>query len=423
MLFEFKFPDVGEGVHEGKILQLTFKPGDKVEAGDILAVVETDKVVAEIPSSKDGVLKKYGAEEGQVIHVGSVLAYIETEGAEQPAKEPIDEAGSVVGELEGPGDTIMPVSGEGVSDLAPEAVSLVQGKTRTLATPVARKLASDNNLDISLLKGSGPSGRVMKKDVLQAIGSPGQSQAPAGIIPVQPAQAIVMAPAGGREIIEFSTTRKTIAGNMELSQQIPAFVIQDFTTIDELATYRSKLKEDGNRISFQPFFMKAMAVALKKYPIVNANYDPQKQETTLYGDVNIGIAVGTDEGLMVPVIKQVQNKTIQQINSEMMDLADRAKSRKLKLDELRGGTISITNYGSFGGVYGRPMISAPQVSILGFGRIHQAPVVMDDKIVPGTILPVSMTCDHRVVDGAPAASFLTYFLQLLGSLQKLLIEL
>jgi pyruvate dehydrogenase E2 component (dihydrolipoamide acetyltransferase) len=201
-------------------------------------------------------------------------------------------------------------------------------------------------------------------------------------------------------------------------------VVQDFAVIDDLVEFRKKINDGREkRISFQPFFMKAMAAAIKKYPIVNATYDPEEKQVVLHKPVNIGLAVNTDDGLMVPVIKNVESKSIQEINEEMKELATQAKDRKITLDDLRGGTITITNYGPFGGVYGRPMIMPPQVAIIGFGRIHQKPVVNDGEIVPGYVLPVSMTCDHRVVDGAPGSSFLTYFLELIGDIEKLLIAI
>ncbi|MCA9733377.1 2-oxo acid dehydrogenase subunit E2 [candidate division KSB1 bacterium] len=424
MVYEFKFPDIGEGIHEGKILQLTKKSGDKIEAGDIIAVVETDKVVADIPAPKDGILKKYGANEGEEITVGSTLAYLEvSEGMEVREIEYIEEAGSVVGEIEGPGDSILPAGNEGRSDSMNNGARYTDGSKKVLATPVARKLASDYNLDISQIQGTGPMGRVMKEDILHHVNGAEAVAALTPVLPAAPPQSVTLS--SETQTIEFSTMRKTIAENMEKSHAIPAFLIQDFTTIDDLAAYRKGLKNDHDlRISFQPFFMKAIAAALKKYPMINATFDAAKQEATLYKDINIGIAVDTDDGLMVPVIRQVQSKSIAELGEEMTELVERAKKRLLKLDDLRGGTISITNYGSFGGVYGRPMILAPQVAIIGFGRIHKQPVVnKQEEIVPGLVLPVSMTCDHRVVDGAPAASFLSYLLELLHDMHKLMITL
>ncbi len=426
MIYEFKFPDIGEGIHEGRILKLTHKKGDKIEAGEIIAVVETDKVVADIPAPKDGILQKYGADEGEEITVGETLAYFEVgEKVEVKETEFIEEAGSVVGEIEGPGETVMPAGDEGRTDIIKVDATVDGINRKVLATPVARKMASDLNVDISQIQGTGANGRVMKDDILYHVKTEGTLKPDIATIDSPSPVVQAAAPTSESRTIEFSTMRKTIAENMEKSHAIPAFLIQDFTTIDELANYRNNLKEEhGQRISFQPFFMKAMAAALKRFPILNATFDPQRKETVLYKDINIGIAVDTNDGLMVPVIKKVQSKSIVEINDEMMGLVERAKKRMLRLDDLRGGTISITNYGSFGGVYGRPMIFAPQVAIVGFGRMHKIPVVgKNDEIVPALTLPVSMTCDHRVVDGAPAASFLTYFLALLGNMHKLLITL
>ena len=420
MIYEFKFPDVGEGVHEGKILELTFQAGDRIKAGDILAVVETDKVVADIQSPRDGILHSYGAREGEVITVGSVLAYLDVDDLEGVAtEEEREESGAVVGELEGPDATVMPASDEDTTDTIPEPVAAPVERKKVLATPVARRLARDRNIDIGKVKGSGPSGRVLKEDVLRySAGEPSVDV----VEPVQTEGSDVFI--AGERVEAFTTLRRTIADNMELSHQIPAFLVQDFAHIDDLAALRKKLIEKQDfRISYQPFFMKAIAIALKRYPVLNATFDAKKREVTLYEDINIGVAVDTEKGLMVPVVRAVQNKTIEEIQEEMTGLIERAKNQTITLDALRGGTITITNFGSFGGVYGRPMLVPPQVAIIGFGRMHKAPVVQDDKVVPGLILPVSMTCDHRVVDGAPAASFLTHFLQLLSNVQEFLISI
>jgi len=421
MIYEFKFPDIGEGVHEGKILELTFQPGDRIKAGDILAVVETDKVVADIQSSREGILQRYGAGEGDTITVGAVLAYLEIEdGTDVSGDIPEEEAGSVVGELDGPDEAVMPVSDEGVTDsvAADEEITVSEGKV--LATPVARKLASSHDIDIRTIQGSGSSGRVLKEDILQHVAGREKKE------PAAREEERKRPVEGSRHtrVEAFSTLRRTIADNMELSHQIPAFVVQDFTQVDDLAVLRKKLIEKQDRkISFQPFFMKALAVALKQYPILNATFDAEKREVTYYDDVNIGVAVDTDKGLMVPVVPRVQEKTIQEIDDEMRVLIEQAKNQTIAIDKLRGGSITITNFGSFGGVYGRPMLVPPQVAILGFGRMHRAPVVQGDEIVPGLVLPVSMTCDHRVVDGAPAASFLTLFLNLLANVQELLVSI
>jgi pyruvate dehydrogenase E2 component (dihydrolipoamide acetyltransferase) len=438
MIFEFKFPDVGEGVHEGKVLQLKYQAGDMVEAGEILAVIETDKVVAEIPSPKSGKLQKYGAEEGQIINVGEVLAFLEVEG-DAPAKEVVEEENAgVVGELEvATGDSFMPASGEAFIDGAAEDATLDDRQTKVIATPVARKMASDMGIRLDSIKGSGPGGRIMKEDILQAKSS-GQiepkaapkTEAKAEKAPEAPkakAPAAETAPVSASSTsIALSTMRQTIARNMEASNRIPSAVIQDFISVDALVKLRERLnegREGADRLSFQPFFIKALAAALKTFPELNATYDAAKSEVTRYKDINVGLAVDTEAGLMVPVIRNAESKSIATINREMRSLVDAAQKRTIALNDLRGGTISITNYGAFGGVYGVPMINPPQVAILGIGRMHQAPVVENGEIVPAWVLPVSLPFDHRVIDGALAAKFVTRFLNLLHSPDELLISM
>ncbi len=453
MIFEFKFPDIGEGVHEGKVLQLNFKNGDKIEEGNILATVETDKVVAEIPSPRSGVIKKLGAAEGQIIHVGEVFAFIELEGSntvqETPKKE---ENAGVIGQLELSNGFVMQSSGEGIGDKAVESISLTE-KKQVLATPVARKMASDMGIDISKLKGSGPGGRIMKADISAAsqsqsnavseqssashtmsISSLSQSSAVSqqstatittGFNPSKDTTVVSQqstAVSKDYTVIPMTVLRQTIARNMQESHSIPAAVIQDFVVIDDLMALRKRINDKlGEKISFQPFFIKALASALKKFPILNTNYDPVKQEIHQFKSINIGVAVDTEYGLMVPVIKNVESKSIYQINDEMKTLVEKAKNRTIALDDLKGGTFTVTNYGPFGGVYGKPMIMPPQTAIIGFGRMHETPVVKNGNIAVGNILPLSMPFDHRVVDGATAGSFLTYFMKLLNDVDLMMI--
>lgn len=427
MAFEFKFPDVGEGVHEGKILQLKVKPGDHVRAGDIVAVVETDKVVAEIPAPKDGTIVRLGAAEGQIIHVGETLAEIETgdrsAASSTARKVSVEENAGVVGELELAGDTVMPASGEGLPDTGPDSAPLNPGRRHLLASPVARKLAADLGVDLTSLAGSGPGGRVMKTDVLSAVGdsakpsSSSSASTPAGSPVTPPSSGVDV------EVLGLSTLRKTLARNMEASHTIPAAVVYDQCVIDDLVTFRNQVNEGReSRISFQAFFLKAVAVALTRHPSLNSLYDGIKSEIQRFRDPAIGFAFQTDNGLVVPVLRDLHNLSIKAIDSAMKERIDRGRAGRLTLDDLRGGTFTLTNYGSFAGTYGKPMIMPPQVAILGTGRVHQTPVVKAGAIVPGWVLPLSLVFDHRAVDGAPAAAFLAEVMDLLSHPAKLLVE-
>ena len=445
-MYEFKFPDIGEGLHEGKILELKLQPGDAVEEGDILAVVETDKVVAEIPSPKTGVLRRFGSVAGRIIKVGDPFAYIAVDGAEEGTDQgdsddrlPEDRSrppkgATVVGQLDA-GDDLLPPRDEpaapGASeDGAPHRAGdpgpeCIVASGLALATPAARRLARDPNVDLgSVLRGTGDCGRIQKSDIYQAA-------LPAAAPPAlgndgfgfplidDPVTRPVVLPAGQR--LELTILRKTIARNMELSRRIPTAVVHDLGEVDELVKLRAQVNRNrAAPISYQPFIMKALASALSDVPVLNATYDPVSQDVTVYREVNVGFAVSTEAGVLLPVIRNVDTGAILALDRQMKQLVAAARKRSLAADDLRGGTFALTNFGPFGGLWAAPMIFPPQVAILGIGRIHQAPRVVDGGAIEArAVLPVSLAFDHRVVDGVPAATFLSRFLQLLCSPQEL----
>ena len=228
-----------------------------------------------------------------------------------------------------------------------------------------------------------------------------------------------------QDIIEqLPTIRKTIAANMQKSSEIPTASFHEQCTLDETVKFRKIINQNSpEKISYLPIYIKALSISLKAFSVFNATFDPQKMELRKYKDINIGIAVDTEKGLMVPVIKNVETKNIKEINQEMKQLISKARDGSITLAEMREGTFTITNYGSFGGLYGNPLILPPQVGILGVGRIHDAPIIKNGEIIPATIQPISLVFDHRVVDGAPASNFITHFKSLLEDPYKLLIEL
>jgi pyruvate dehydrogenase E2 component (dihydrolipoamide acetyltransferase) len=426
MNYEFKFPDVGEGIHEGKVLQWKAQVNDNVKMGDILAIVETDKVVAEIPSPKDGKLIKQNVAEGQIIHVGEVLAVIEIMG-EDKQTETVEEAATVIGQLETAKGMVLPSSGEGLYDKSPESVSLSDKKDIVLATPVARKMAKDMGVDITKVKGTGPAARVMKIDIETAARQINkmETKTDKSEPPVISPPPIILP---GNENADYkssflSTIRNTIAINMEVSQAIPTATLSDYIEIDELVQLRKRLNEKEGHFTFTPILIKLIAAAVKQYPIINSHYDPAKKEIKTFNAINIGFAVDTEAGLMAPVIKNVEKKSIIEINEEVRSLSEKAVKRIISLDDLRGGTISVTNYGSFGGVFGSPKIIPPQTAIVGIGRIHKTPYVKNDEVIAANILPVSLVFDHRVIDGALAGKFISYFLKLANSPEKMLISI
>ncbi|MFW6181835.1 MAG: dihydrolipoamide acetyltransferase family protein [Spirochaetota bacterium] len=356
MHYQFRFPDVGEGVQEGRVLQWNRAPGDQVREGDILVTVETDKVVAEIPSPRDGVLAKQGAAEGRTIRVGDVLAVLEVEAGEPPAERDQGEGGTL----------ILPPSDEGVEEAA-------------------------------------PAGYRSNSEGVSAACSP---------------------EAAGRRI-DLSPARKAAALNLEKSREIPAAVVYESVLVDKLVRAREAWNRgfepggDAPRLSYLPFFLRAAALALGEHGILNAWYDPRRFQVELHDRVHLGFAVDTTEGLVVPVVRNVRELSLAEIQEEVTRLTRAARSRTLGIGDIRGATFTLSVYGSIGGLHGIPMIPPPQVAVLGVGRVHPEPAVVGGEVRPAQVLPLSLVIDHRVVDGAAAVRFLNLLMDLLSDPSRL----
>lgn len=422
MMYEFKFPDVGEGVHEGTILEIKVSPGDKVEAGDVLAIVETDKVTAEIPSSKDGVIVKFGFEEGDSIEVGETLAYIDLGGSKELSEPPsgsdknasssVEENANVVGELDLGDGSIMASSQEGFDNKPKRELSSVNKKV--LATPLARKIARDNNVDITEIIGTGPAGRVTKKNLMEVINSSPSTQNVAK----------VNIPLASDTVIPLSKLRQTISKNMTESSQIPSAVVHEEIFFDKIVDLRKQVNETIDaKISYLPIIIKALSFALRKYPEFNATFNAEKQIVTQHIAINIGIAMDNGGGLFVPVINNTDTQRIEHISNNIKSYIDKVSNNKIEISEMRGGTFTVSNYGVEGGLFASPLILPPQVAILGIGRVNKRPVVINDEIKAGHVLPVSLVIDHRVIDGAAAGKFLTYLRMLLENPHILMMEM
>lgn len=431
MKFEFRFPDIGEGIAEGTLMKWLVKEGEEVEEGQSLAEVETDKVTTEIPSPKTGRVLELKAEEGDVINVGDVFITIDTSGegeADEVVKGELDEkeelveeeTAGVVGEVIASSEEIPP-STEGQVVPSQEKPK----KAKVLATPVARKLAKDLGVDITKIKGTGPNGRVMKEDIYRAkeemskeVEKPKLPEVVEPTISVEEERI---------ERIPLTRIRKTIAEQMKVSR----FTIPHTTAMDEIditklyefrKKYKEKLKEEGIHLTFLPFIVKAVIAVLKQLPEFNSSLDEEREELMLKHYYHIGIATDTDRGLMVPVLRDADKKSIIEIAKEIEDLSSRAKENKIELHELRGSTFSITNYGSIGGHFGIPIINYPESAILGVGRIVKKPIVKDDEIVIARVLPLSLSYDHRIIDGASGARFLNMLAELLEDPEVLLLK-
>ena len=497
MAFEFKFPDVGEGITEGELLSWKVAEGDAVVEDDTLAEVETDKAVVEIPSPRTGKILKLHAEEGELIEVGQVIVSIEEgEAAGEPARaeappeaapaakepaqasgqarpaaaeevtppsppapeptsappseperpaekaaEPADgeeEAeefytGSVVGQLEEAPDEEEPPAKAVRAEPAEEP----QGEGGVLAMPSIRQLAKEMGVDLRKVRGTGPQGRILRQDVEDHAEAAAYGRETVQAPSVQP-QEMEQAESwmggdlkqdehGVVERVAFKGVRRTMAHRMAESLAKQAQV----TTTDEadvsiLKRIREKERtlaaERGVRLTYLAFVIKACAAALQRFPRVNAVLAPDCDEFVLKRYYNIGLAIDTKAGLMVPNIKNADRKSIFKIAEEIIDLVERARDRKLDLAALNGGTFTISNYGAIGGINATPATNYPEVAILGMGRVREMPVVIDGEIKIRHMLPLSLTFDHQLIDGAEASRFLNLVIGFLEDPDRLLLE-
>lgn len=420
MKYIFNFPDIGEGLDEGTILEIYVKVGQTIKSGDLLVNMETDKVTTDIPSPKSGkVLKIYG-EVGDIIKVNSPLVELDIDSGdadETETKPPVesddDEPAGVVGTLElADSQNVLPASGENIS--APAK----QTGEKSLATPNVRATARALKLDINEITGTGPGGRVVIEDLEKFITSKGQiSQSD-------------FARDYNEEDVTFkplSQIRKSIARNMITSKHNAAHVtIFEDVEVTDLINIRAKLKEAyaerGARLTYLPFIVKATVLALQKHTMLNTRIEMENNRIVQFNRFNIGIAMDTPEGLVVPVIKDADKLSIFQITEQITDFTTRAMDRKLTMEDMKHGTFTISNFGSISGKFGTPVINYPQVGILGIGRISREPVVKGDEVVPGHVLGLSLTVDHRVIDGGETARFTKAVIDYLSEPFSLLME-
>ena len=421
MKFTFNFPDLGEGLEEGTIMEWYVKPGQQVKMGDSIVQMETDKVVADIPSPKNGVITDLFGEVGDVIKVDSPLVIIQIEGevSEQTTEdekitteavsESDDDAGSVVGTIEVAGkNDIMAPSDEGEKDIE-EKTSVSR---KALATPVARAMAKQMGIDINQIPGSGPSGRVKKEDILNFKSTGLDIKPESDIIKKSftPDESLKQT-AGDVTYKPLTQIRKTIAKNMLQSKHNAAHMsvfeeVEISGLMEVRLRYKQRFADKGVKLTYLPFIVKAVAQALKHHPQLNSQIDTENNRMIYRNRYHIGIAVDAPDGLVVPVIRDADKLSIFQIAGQIGELANKARTRKLTLEDLKDGCFSITSFGSFGGIYATPVLNYPQAGILGIGRILKTPVVKDDEIVIGNIMPLSLTVDHRVVDGGETTRFI-----------------
>ncbi len=438
-MVDIKFPDVGEGVTEGTLVKWLVKEGEEIKADQAVAEIETDKAIVEIPSPKAGKILKLVGKEGDVIKVGSTLASLALPGeaekvpeAEAPEAKPPEAKPPEAKPPEAKPPEAKPPEAKPPEAKPPEAKppeakppeKPAEMPGRVLAVPSTRRLARELGVDIAMVKGTGPGGRITDGDVRKVKEAPAMPE----IKPTEIAQ-----PEAAPEIkaleerIPIKGIRKTIGERMVLSKfTAPHVVSMDEADVTELVKLREKDKkiaeEKGIKLTYLAFILKAVTVALKQHPYLNASLDPKKNEIVLKRYYNIGIAVDTPEGLMVPVIKDADRKSIMELAQETEKLAEEAKTRKIKLADLKGNTFTITNIGSIGGLFSTPIINPPDVAILGIHRIRDMPVVIDGEIKVRKILPIVLSFDHRVLDGAQAARFMNTLIDHLKDPDLLLLD-
>ena len=396
MAFEFKFPDVGEGITEGTIVKWKVKENDDVKADQIIAEVETDKAVVEIPSPRKGTILKLYHKEGEVINVGEVLAVIGKKGEKIPERAE-HYTGSVVG--------FLPEAKEEEKKPAQKKMhASISGEEKVMAAPIVRKFAKMLGVDLIAVKGTGPDGRITEQDVKDAA----QVKKPE---PVRKGPKVTKKYDlfGYVKRVPLKGIRKITAEKMTEAVRNAALVTHhDHVDVTELANVRKNEKEKaakkGTHLTYLPFIIKATIKALKKHPFVASSVEGDEIIVKKY--YNIGVAIDTEEGLIVPVIKGADQKKLYALADDVNNFVEKSKSRKIDLMDLKGGVFTITNIGVIGSTYFTPIVNYPETCILGTGRIEYKPSVIDGKVEIRQVMPISFTYDHRVLDGAEAARFM-----------------
>jgi len=401
-------PQMGESIVEGTLTKWLKKPGDKVERDEPLFEISTDKVDTEIPSPAAGILGELLVQEGQTVQVNAIVARITEEGAAAPAPPKAEPAPAPKPAAAAPPPPPPPP--------APAPVAAAAVEPAGPLSPLVRRIARENNVDLSKVVGTGAGGRITKDDVeayIRAGAAPAAPAPAAAKAAPAPAPAPVLTgqaqPTAKFRVEPMSNMRVKIAEHMVMSKRTSAHV----TTVHrvdmtKVAKARAKAKDEfqartGMSLTFLPFITRAACDALRVYPIVNASIDGTN--VVYHNDINIGIAVALDGGLIVPVIRNADEKNVTGLQRSIVDLASRARAKQLKPDEIQGGTFSITNFGSFGSVFATPIINQPQVAILGCGTVEKVPVVVDDAIAIRSQCYLALTFDHRLIDGALADQY------------------
>ncbi|AVN63411.1 branched-chain alpha-keto acid dehydrogenase subunit E2 [Mesoplasma florum] len=407
-MFKVKFADIGEGLTEGKVAEVLVKLGQEIKEGDALFFVETDKVNSEIPAPVAGKIANILISQGQEIKVGDVVIEIDdgssaaevTPVAEIKTKnEPIEENASVVGST--------PVSNDVIASRATSNVTAEISNSGVKATPLARKIAADKKIDLSTIKGTGPHGRILVFDL---------DSAPVAVSNTNSAPKAAMksvdidAPLSWDSIPMNGIRKATVKAMVKSHSENAAFTgmknINITPTYDMRAMLKDGCESKGIKLTYLAFIVKAAAKVLEEMPNINVRIDAENNAILQVHNINIGIAVDTEKGLMVPVIKGANHLTIFEIANKIGELAKKARDGKLAMTEMKDATFTVSNFGSVGLDYATPIINSPESAILGVGTMTKTPIFVKDEIKAGWIMPFSMTCDHRIIDGGDAGRFL-----------------
>ncbi|MCE7483365.1 2-oxo acid dehydrogenase subunit E2 [Microbacterium profundi] len=445
---EVTMPRLSDTMEEGELARWLKNVGDTVEKGDVIAEIETDKATMDLEAFESGVLEKQLVEEGAIVPIGKAVAVIgdgssaseaapaadEGEGA-PPAEEAAREKETAAepesaepepsadedaepapkAEEKTSGEPSMPAASDDLPEVeaehAEEKVDRPQDDTRLRMSPLARKLAHDNDIDLESLTGSGPEGRIIRADIEDAIRTTGESavgQEQASAPPSAAATAPAPAPSDDSEVVPLNGIRKVTARRLTESQAVPHFFLTTVADVERLIALRAdinqRLSDQGIKVSINDFIVKAVAIALRQHPEANASFNGDS--ILRHRRVNVGVAVATDAGLLVPVVKDADRKSLSEIGAEVVSLAGRARDGKLTLDQMSGGTFSVSNLGMFGIDEFTAMLNPPEAGILAVGAASPVPVLREGHLVEVSKLKLTLTVDHRAMDGATGAAFL-----------------
>ena len=415
---EFVFPDLGEGIAEAEVVRVLIQAGDPVVEDQYLMEVETDKAAVEIPSPYAGIARIVHVKEGQTINVGDVVVTFDDGDGSVPAA-PVGESAEV--SAPAPART-EPEAAAPASSAPPKPAG------RVAAAPAVRRLARELGVNLATVTGTGPGGRITKQDVEDHVAPSTPDAAPRPPLPAPslPEGTLDKDKWGSIRRVPLNQIRKTIAKRMSQSAStIPHVTHCDEADITELDRMRRHLNEATGgdpKLTAMSFLIRAVCIAIRRYPIFNASFDAEQPQIIYKEYVNMGIAVDTERGLTVPVIRHADRLTLREIAMALRTIADRIRSNDFAIEDLRGGTFTITNVGALGGVFTTPIINYPEVAILGLGRSRRVPVIRNGEVEEALVLPLSLSFDHRATDGANAARFTREVVSYLETPAKFLLD-